>query len=158
MYTLLIGTVFVHFGPVKQAGVMLACYALGILAAVGTAYVFRRSLLKGGTTSFILELPSYKMPQMGEVARQVWKNSAQFVTKAGTTILFISILLWAVSYYPRMPETRANEVRNHVPYFDNTGWTRKKRRRHMMKQWQTPQQLPNRSTASPVALDMPCNR
>jgi ferrous iron transport protein B len=110
VYTLLIGTVFVHYGPVKQAGVMLACYALGILAAVGTAYVFRRSLLKGGTTSFILELPSYKMPQLGEVVRQVWKNSAQFVTKAGTTILFISILLWAVSYYPRMPQSRIAEI------------------------------------------------
>ena len=110
VYTLLIGTVFVHFGPVKQAGVMLACYALGILAAVGTAYVFRRSLLKGGTTSFILELPSYKMPQFGEVFRQVWKNSAQFVTKAGTTILFISILLWAVSYYPRLKASAVNAI------------------------------------------------
>jgi ferrous iron transport protein B len=103
VYTLLIGTVFASFGPLRQAGVMLACYVLGILAAVGTAYVFRRSLLKGGTTSFILELPSYKVPQAMEVARQVWKNSAQFLTKAGTTILAISILLWAVGYYPRLP-------------------------------------------------------
>ena len=103
VYTLLIGTVFASFGPVKQAGVMLVCYAGGILAAVGTAWIFKRSLLKGGATSFILELPSYKMPQPFEVGRQVWKNSAQFLTKAGTTILAISILLWAVSYYPRMP-------------------------------------------------------
>jgi ferrous iron transport protein B len=102
VYTLLIGTVFASFGPIRQAGVMLGCYALGILAAVATAYVFRRSLLKGGSTSFILELPSYKVPQTMEVARQVWKNSAQFLTKAGTTILAISILLWAVGYYPRL--------------------------------------------------------
>jgi ferrous iron transport protein B len=111
VYTLLIGTVFASFGPIRQAGVMLACYALGILAAVGTAYVFRRSLLKGGTTSFILELPSYKVPQAMEVARQVWKNSAQFLTKAGTTILAISILLWAVAYYPRLPANRVGIVR-----------------------------------------------
>jgi ferrous iron transport protein B len=106
VYTLLIGTVFASFGPVKQAGVMLVCYAGGIIAAVGTAWIFKRSLLKGGATSFILELPSYKMPQPFEVGRQVWKNSAQFLTKAGTTILAISILLWAVSYYPRMPSAR----------------------------------------------------
>ncbi len=114
VYTLLIGTVFASFGPFRQAGVMLACYALGILAAVATAYVFRRSLLKGGTTSFILELPSYKVPQAMEVARQVWKNSAQFLTKAGTTILAISILLWAVGYYPRLPAQRAEAVRQAV--------------------------------------------
>ena len=111
VYTLLIGTVFASFGPLHQAGVMLACYALGILAAVGTAYVFRRSLLKGGTTSFILELPSYKVPQAMEVARQVWKNSAQFLTKAGTTILAISILLWAVGYYPRLTPQASDSVR-----------------------------------------------
>ncbi|MBV8782450.1 MAG: ferrous iron transport protein B, partial [Phycisphaerae bacterium] len=48
VYTLLIGTVFATFGPVKQAGVMLACYAGGILAAVSTACIFKLSLLKGG--------------------------------------------------------------------------------------------------------------
>ena len=42
---------------------MLACYALGIIAAVATAWVFKRSLLKGGPTTFILELPTYKIPQ-----------------------------------------------------------------------------------------------
>jgi ferrous iron transport protein B len=114
VYTLLIGTVFANFGPVQQAGVMLACYAGGILAAVGTAWVFKRSLLKGGATSFILELPSYKMPQPFEVARQVWKNSAQFLTKAGTTILAISILLWAVSYYPRMPKETETAIKNRI--------------------------------------------
>jgi len=103
VYTLLIGTVFASFGPLRQAGVMLICYAGGIVAAVATAWVFKRSLLKGGATSFILELPSYKVPQAMEVARQVWKNSAQFITKAGTTILAISIILWALGYYPRLP-------------------------------------------------------
>jgi ferrous iron transport protein B len=115
VYTLLIGTVFASFGPVKQAGVMLVCYAGGIIAAVGTAWIFKRSLLKGGATSFILELPSYKMPQPFEVGRQVWKNSAQFLTKAGTTILAISILLWAVSYYPRLPQAREDQVISMVP-------------------------------------------
>jgi ferrous iron transport protein B len=112
VYTLLIGTVFASFGPFRQAGVMLACYSGGIVAAVATAWAFKRSLLKGGATSFILELPSYKVPQAMEVARQVWKNSAQFVTKAGTTILFISILLWAVSYYPRMPGLNDGSLAN----------------------------------------------
>ena len=54
---------------------MLACYALGIVAAVGTAWVFKRSLLKGPASSFILEMPTYKVPQVSQVARQVWVNT-----------------------------------------------------------------------------------
>jgi ferrous iron transport protein B len=90
---------------------MLACYALGIIAAVATAWVFKRSLLKGGATTFILELPSYKLPQASQVARQVWSNAGKFVTKAGTTILAFSIVLWALAYYPRLPAAHIEKTR-----------------------------------------------
>jgi ferrous iron transport protein B len=110
VYALLIGAFFASFGALAQAGIMLACYALGILAAVATAWVFKRSLLKGGATTFILELPSYKLPQISQVARQVWINAGNFVTKAGTTILAFSIVLWALAYYPRLPSDRAERA------------------------------------------------
>jgi ferrous iron transport protein B len=110
VYALLIGAFFSHYGAFTQAGIMLGCYALGILAAVATAWVFKRSLLKGGATTFILELPSYKLPQVSQVARQVWTNAGKFVTKAGTTILAFSIVLWALAYYPRLPKARSNAV------------------------------------------------
>jgi ferrous iron transport protein B len=110
VYILVIGAFFSAFGTFAKAGIMLACYALGIVAAVGTAWVFKRSLLKGGATTFILELPSYKLPQAMQVARQVWINAGKFVTKAGTTILAFSIVLWALNYYPRLPKARAEAV------------------------------------------------
>jgi ferrous iron transport protein B len=110
VYTLLIGTFFVGLGALAQAGVMLACYALGIVAAAGTAWIFKRSLLKGPATAFILELPTYKVPQASEVGRQVWKNTWAFLTKAGTTIFCLSVILWAMAYYPRLPEGRAEQV------------------------------------------------
>ena len=103
VYALLIGAFFAGYGALAQAGIMLGCYALGIIAAVATAWVFKRSLLKGGATTFILELPSYKLPQISQVARQVWINAGKFVTKAGTTILAFSVVLWALAYYPRLP-------------------------------------------------------
>jgi ferrous iron transport protein B len=112
VYALLIGAFFSHYGAFTQAGIMLGCYALGILAAVATAWVFKRSLLKGGATTFILELPSYKLPQVSQVARQVWTNAGKFVTKAGTTILAFSIVLWALAYYPRLPQSGADAVRS----------------------------------------------
>jgi ferrous iron transport protein B len=110
VYALLIGAFFSGYGALVSAGIMLGCYALGILAAVATAWVFKRSLLKGGATTFILELPSYKLPQITQVARQVWTNAGKFVTKAGTTILAFSVVLWALAYYPRLPKERAAQV------------------------------------------------
>jgi ferrous iron transport protein B len=99
VYTLLIGTFFAAYGAFVQAGVMFACYALGIIAAAATAFIFKRSFLKGTPTSFILELPSYKLPQLTQVLRQMWTNSSAFLTKAGTTIFCMSVVLWAATYY-----------------------------------------------------------
>jgi len=111
VYTLLIGACFIHYGPIAQAGVMLACYALGILAAVATALVFKRTFLKGTPSSFILELPIYKVPQASVVARHVWTNAREFLVKAGTLIFAMSVILWALAYYPRMPAEKADAVR-----------------------------------------------
>ncbi len=106
VYTLLIGSFFAAYGALAQAGMMLGLYALGILAAAGTAFVFKRTMTKGPATSFILELPSYKVPQASQIGRQVWVNTAAFLTKAGTTIFCLSVILWAMAYYPRLPKGR----------------------------------------------------
>ena len=118
VYALLIGAFFsgeaMGFSSGKavfvKAGIMLACYALGIVAAAGTAWVFKRTLTRGPATSFILELPSYKMPQVSQVARAVWVNTRAFLTKAGTTIFCLSVVLWAMAYYPRLPADRATAI------------------------------------------------
>jgi ferrous iron transport protein B len=114
VYTLLIGTFFASRGAFAQAGIMLACYALGIIAAAATAFVFRRSFLKGGATSFILELPTYKVPQVSQVVRTVWTNTWAFITKAGTTIFCLSVILWAMAYYPRLPKARVDVVESNA--------------------------------------------
>src|SRR6185437_13865676 len=74
VYTLLIGTFFAGLGALRQAGIMLSLYALGIVAAAGTAWLFKRSMLKGPKAAFILEMPTYKVPQASQVARTVWVN------------------------------------------------------------------------------------
>jgi ferrous iron transport protein B len=114
VYTLLIGAFFASYGAVRQAGIMLACYALGIVAAAGTAWIFKRTLTGGPATSFILELPTYKIPQASQVARQVWMNTRAFLTKAGTIIFCLSVILWAMAYYPRLPESKAQQVKANV--------------------------------------------
>jgi len=114
VYTLMIGTCFMTFGVLAKAGMMLALYAMGIVAAAATAFVFKRTMTKGPATSFILELPSYKLPQISQIARQMWVNTRAFLTKAGTTIFCLSVILWAMAYYPRLPEKRVAEVRSQV--------------------------------------------
>jgi ferrous iron transport protein B len=111
VYTLLIGTFFASVGAFVQAGIMLALYALGIVAATFTAWLFKRSLLKGPTPAFILELPTYKVPQASQVGRQVFRSTWAFVAKAGTTIFCITIVLWAMAYYPRLSPDAEKQVR-----------------------------------------------
>jgi ferrous iron transport protein B len=116
VYTLLIGTFFATAGAFAQAGIMLALYALGIVAAAGTAWIFKRSLLKGPTPAFILELPTYKIPQSTQVARQVFNNTWSFLAKAGTTIFCLSIILWAMTYYPRLPVSTTNAIQSEITH------------------------------------------
>jgi len=85
-------------------------YLIGVLAAVVTAWVFKRTFLKGPATSFILEMPTYKMPQFSQVARQVWVNTWAFLSKAGTIIFCLSVIIWAMTYFPQLPPNRVNEV------------------------------------------------
>jgi ferrous iron transport protein B len=110
VYTLLIGAFFATYGALTQAGIMLACYALGIIAAAGTAWLFKRSIMRGPTPAFILEMPTYKLPQASQIARQVWTNTWAFLTKAGTTIFCLSVILWAMTYYPRLPQQQVDAV------------------------------------------------
>src|SRR5205823_2176427 len=113
VYTLLIGAFFAGYGPLRQAGIMLSLYALGIVAAAGTAWLFNRS--RGGAKSaFILEMPTYKLPQPSQVARVVFTNTWAFLAKAGTVIFCLSVILWALMYYPRLPEARVDALKQ--PY------------------------------------------
>jgi ferrous iron transport protein B len=99
VYALLISTFFASFSPAARGGIMLACYGLGILAAAGTAWMFKSWFLRGPTPAFILEMPSYKVPQLSQVVRAVVVNTGEFLKKAGTVIFVFSVILWAATFY-----------------------------------------------------------
>jgi ferrous iron transport protein B len=113
VYTLLIGTFFAAYGSIVQAGMMLGLYVMGIVAAAATAWVFKRSLLKGAPAAFILEMPTYKLPQPSQVGRHVLVNTKEFIVRAGTTIFCLSVVLWALAYYPRLPAAEAARYADH---------------------------------------------
>ena len=105
VYTLLI-TAFIpdqHYagGLIGLRGLMLlALYALGICVAVPVAWLLKKTLLRGETPPFLLELPSYKLPQWRTVGRKVYLQGLEFVRRAGTIIFAIAILVWALAYFP----------------------------------------------------------
>lgn len=114
VYALLIGAFFGTYSSLVQGGIMLSMYLIGIVAAAGTAWVFKRSFLKGPTPAFILEMPTYKVPQLSQVVRTVVVNTGAFLKKAGTIIFCLSVILWAMTYYPRLPQSQIDNIRSEI--------------------------------------------
>ncbi len=79
---------------------MLSMYLLGIVVALGMAWIFKKTLLKGDTPMLVMELPPYKRPLVSVVLRHMWDRSKLFLRRAGTVILGINILLWFLASYP----------------------------------------------------------
>jgi ferrous iron transport protein B len=90
-------------GPVlgMRAGVLLGLYALGIMAAVGTAFLLRRTLLRAKPTSFIMELPPYRVPSPRSIALRLLDRSKIFLRRAGRVIFAVTVVLWALTQFPR---------------------------------------------------------
>lgn len=105
IYTLLIGT---FIPPIAVAGLfnlqgltLLAMYLLGTVTALLVASVFKRTLLRGQARPMIMELPPYRLPRPRSLALSVGHRASMFLKKAGTIILALSILLWALATYPK---------------------------------------------------------
>ncbi len=93
---------------------LFALYFLGILTAIVVALVLKRTLLRGETPPFVIELPSYKRPSFRTVLHRVWERGWLFLRCAGTMILAVSIIVWAALYYPHnvsQVDSRPNLVR-----------------------------------------------
>ncbi|PYS91806.1 MAG: ferrous iron transport protein B [Acidobacteria bacterium] len=105
VYTLMIAAFFAGqtvLGFISLGAVlMLAMYSLGILVAVVVAFILKRTVLKAPPPPFIMELPPYRMPNIRTVFTNMLERSWLFVKRAGTVILAISIILWALMYFPR---------------------------------------------------------
>lgn len=105
VYTLLIGTFIpastLPFGFGLQGMTLLGMYLLGTLTALAVAAVFKRTLLKGPVRPMILELPAYRWPSVRTLGVTVWQRAMLFVRRAGTVIMALSIVLWAMATYPR---------------------------------------------------------
>jgi ferrous iron transport protein B len=83
-----------------QAAVMLSLYVLGFLAALVTARLLKSSILKASSAPFILELPQYRVPTARSLGLRLIDRGKVFVKQAGTVILCVTMVLWALSHIP----------------------------------------------------------
>ncbi|MCK5786270.1 MAG: ferrous iron transport protein B [Candidatus Sabulitectum sp.] len=89
------------FPQAWRAPLVWIIYLIGILLAIGVAKFLRQKVFKGEETPFVMELPSYHIPTPVSILRHTWDNAGEYVKKAGTVILAISIILWVLSSFPK---------------------------------------------------------
>ncbi len=117
VYTLLIGAFIPHkryLGGVLglQGLTLFAMYSVGIVAAVVVALLLKRTLLRGPTPAFVMELPAYKLPSLPIVLHRMLERGWAFIRRAGTLIFAVTIVIWALLYYPQRPEAVEQSLAN----------------------------------------------
>lgn len=86
----------------KQQGlILLSVYLIGVLVAVAVSLVLRKIILTREEAPFVMELPPYRVPTVRNIAHYTWEKVSQYLSKMGKLILFASIIIWALGYYPR---------------------------------------------------------
>lgn len=83
-----------------RAITMFSMYLVGIVFAIVVAWILKKTILRGATPPFVMELPSYKAPGFMVVARRMTQQGWEFIRRAGTLILAVSIIVWALAYFP----------------------------------------------------------
>lgn len=100
IYILLAGAFF----PEYAAVVFFGLYITGILVGIITAKLLRKFYFKADETPFVMELPPYRIPTFKTSLRHMWDKGAQYLRKMGGIILFASIVVWALNYFPHHDE------------------------------------------------------
>jgi len=101
VYAMLIAAFF----PKNRTEMMLFLWAFSWVVALGAAWVLRKFIIRGEQTPFVMELPPYHVPVLRSLVLHTWERTWLYIKKAGTMILVINIVLWALMYFPRPPDT-----------------------------------------------------
>lgn len=86
--------------PWLRGLVMFSMYMIGIVTGILVAWILKKTLLRGATPPFVMELPSYKVPGLRIVWQRMTEQGWAFLQRAGTLILAISVLVWGLGYFP----------------------------------------------------------
>lgn len=106
VYLLLIGAfVEPRYGPAVAGAALFAMHFVGALLAAPLAYILNQTLNKGRTAQpFIMELPPYRVPRVKSLLWRMYESGKDFVIRAGTIIFAMTVIIWALLYFPRPAE------------------------------------------------------
>ena len=96
------------FFPDHAALVMVLLYVMGMVVGVLVALVLKRTAFKGDPVPFVMELPNYRLPSLGNMGRLVWDKAKDFITRAFTIIFLASVVIWFLQTF----DMRLNVVEN----------------------------------------------
>ena len=106
VYALLIGA----FIPQRAVGVLnlrglvlFALYLAGVASALGVAFVLKRTVMRGEYRPLLLELPEYRLPHLSNLVLGLWERARVFLTRVGTIILTLMVVLWFLASFPAPP-------------------------------------------------------
>jgi ferrous iron transport protein B len=106
VYALLIGA----FIPQRSVGifnlrglVLFALYSAGVLSAMAVAYVLKKTVMRASYQPLLLELPEYRLPVLRNLAIGLWERIRIFLTRVGTIILSLMVVLWFLASFPAPP-------------------------------------------------------
>ncbi len=105
VFMLLIAAFFSEY----RAQMMFSITLIAWIVALLVAKLVRSTVIKGESTPFIMELPPYRLPTMRGIFIHTWERTWQYIKKAGTVILAVSILLWAAMTFPGLPQQQVNQ-------------------------------------------------
>lgn len=96
LYILIVSAFF----PQHSGSVLFLMYVIGMVVAIATAFLLKKSVLKGQQLPFVMELPPYRIPTYKVVLLHMWDRAVQYLKKVAGIILVASIIIWALGYFP----------------------------------------------------------
>lgn len=112
VYLLLIPAMAPNLSPLQKTGAMLGLYVLGTAGVFLFAAIFNKVFKRESSTLAVMELPTYKRPSLQSIGLQMWERGKIFLRRAGTVILGISIILWALETYPKTSDDPTEQLAN----------------------------------------------
>lgn len=115
VYVLLAGTFF----PKNADTVVMLMYLGGLVLSMLSTIVLKKTVLRGPSTAFVMELPPYRLPTWKGIFWHVWGKTFSYIKKAGTVILVASIAIWAITTFPN-PQDEAEKMERFAAGFAMT--------------------------------------
>lgn len=95
VYALVAGALFGE----NQGLVVISLYVLGILMGIVAGFILKKTVFKGVSSGFVLELPTYRMPSFKGTVLNMWQKAKDFITRAGTVIFLMSVVIWLLQNF-----------------------------------------------------------